>query len=93
MLSFTLKTCYQSTAMNMELLLLLHEVERCRFLLSPLYVPSAGPSIPPLILGAVSTSSLLASPIGYLQALTQDILKYLFKLNVSHMYIIGKFIG
>ncbi|KAK3717892.1 hypothetical protein QZH41_014895, partial [Actinostola sp. cb2023] len=71
----------QLAAMNMELLLLLHEVERCRFLLSPLFVPSAGPSIPPLILAAVSTSSLLASPLGYLQSLTQDILKYLFKLQ------------
>ncbi|XP_048584043.1 dmX-like protein 2 isoform X2 [Nematostella vectensis] len=68
-------------AMNMELLLLLHEVERCRFLLSPLYVPSAGPSLPPLVLGAISSSTFLASPIGYLQSLTQDILKYLFKLQ------------
>ena len=66
--------------MNLELLLLMHEVEQTHSLDSPLYVPSAGPSVPPLILAAVSSYSLLASPIGYLQSLTQDILKFLFRL-------------
>ncbi|XP_068740234.1 dmX-like protein 2 [Montipora capricornis] len=67
-------------AMNMELLLLLHEIEHMRFLVSPLYVPSAGPSVPPLILASVSQYSFLASPLGFLQSLTQDILKFIFSL-------------
>ena len=66
-------------AMNMELLLLLHEVEQMRSLVSPLYVPSAGPSVPPLILASVSAYSFLASPLGFLQSLTQDILRFLFR--------------
>lgn len=66
-------------AMNMELLLLLHEVEQMRSLVSPLYVPSAGPSFPPLILASVSAYSFLASPLGFLQSLTQDILRFLFR--------------
>ena len=65
-------------AMNMELLLLLHEVEQMHSLVSPLRVPSAGPSVPPLILASVSASSFLASPLGFLQSLTQDILRFVF---------------
>ncbi|KAJ7385421.1 DmX-like protein 1 [Desmophyllum pertusum] len=67
-------------AMNMELLLLLHEVEQMHSLVSPLYVPSAGPSVPPLILASVSAYSFLASPLGFLQSLTQDILRFVFSL-------------
>ena len=66
-------------AMNMELLLLLHEVEQMHSLVSPLRVPSAGPSVPPLILASVSASSFLASPLGFLQSLTQDILRFVFR--------------
>lgn len=69
--------------MNMELLLLLHEVEQMRSLVSPLYVPSAGPSVPPLILASVSPYSFLASPLGFLQSLTQDILRFVFRWDVG----------
>lgn len=67
--------------MKLELLILIHEMEQQRHLMSPLYLTSAGSSIPPLILATmVSTFSLGASPFTYLSAMTQDILKYLTKL-------------
>ena len=67
--------------MKVELLILIHELEQQRHLMSPLYLRSAGSSIPPLILATmVSTFSLGASPFTYLSSMTQDILKYLTKL-------------
>ena len=70
-----------SPAMKVELLILIHELEQQRHLMSPLYLRSAGSSIPPLILATmVSTFSLGASPFTYLSSMTQDILKYLTKL-------------
>jgi hypothetical protein len=67
--------------MKVELLILIHELEQQRHLMSPLYLTSAGSSIPPLILATmVSTFSLGASPFTYLSSMTQDILKYLTKL-------------
>ena len=67
--------------MKVELLILLHELEQQRHLMSPLYLRSAGSTIPPLILSTmVSSFSLAASPFSYLSSMTQDILKYLTKL-------------
>jgi hypothetical protein len=67
--------------MKVELLILIHELEQQRHLMSPLYLTSAGSTIPPLILATmVSTFSLGASPFTYLSAMTQDILKHLTKL-------------
>ena len=67
--------------MKVELLILIHELEQQRHLMSPLYLTSAGSTIPPLILATmVSTFSLGASPFTYLSSMTQDILKYLIKL-------------
>lgn len=68
------------SAVCLELLLLLHEIEDHRVLNAPLTSISVGPSAPPLLLASMTSFSLVASPIAFLQSMTHDLLQTVIDL-------------
>lgn len=72
--------CFIFTAICLELLFLLHELEHYRSLAAPLHALSSGETVPPLLLATMTTYSLFANPVTYLRNMTHDILRMLLKL-------------
>ena len=69
------------SAICLELLFLLHEMEHYHVLAAPLRAFSVGQSAPPLLLASVTTSTLFANPITYLRNMTHDIMRMILKLH------------
>ena len=70
------------TAICLELLFLLHEINDHRVLTAPLTAISAGPSAPPLLLASMASFSLVASPTVFLRAMSNDLLQTVIDLPV-----------
>lgn len=69
------------TAVCLELLLLLHEVEDHRVLSAPLSSSiSAGPNAPPLLLASMTSFSLVISPTMFLKSMAHDLLHTVINL-------------
>ena len=68
------------SAICLELLFLLHELEHYRSLAAPLRALSSGQTAPPLLLATMTTYSLFANPVTYLRNMTHDILRMLLRL-------------
>lgn len=68
------------TAICLELLFLLHELEHYHSLAAPLRAFSSGQTAPPLLLASMATFSLFANPVTYLRNMTHDILRMILKL-------------
>jgi len=69
------------SAVCLELLLLLHEIEDHRVLNAPLTSISVGPSAPPLLLASISSFSLVPSPVAFLQSMAHDLLQTVIDLQ------------
>ncbi len=72
--------CTSFSAICLELLFLLHELEHYHSLAAPLRAFSSGQTAPPLLLASMATFSLFANPVSYLRNMTHDILRMVLKL-------------